>query len=130
MQNLIDNQLTVPPMEGRAMAVITEKAGSAYSLQEPIRIPLEIYQEKLKKSDLDVQIGQAVYTGGQVRPKVTVKYKGMLLEEDVDYTLVYGANTISGKNKGSVTVIGLAPDYGGGITYKFEIIRKELKYRD
>lgn len=130
MQNLIDNQLTVPPMEGRAMAVITEKAGSAYSLQEPIRIPLEIYQEKLKKSDLDVQIGQAVYTGGQVRPKVTVKYKGMLLEEDVDYTLVYGANTISGKNKGSVTVIGLAPDYGGGITYKFEIIRKELKYRN
>lgn len=128
VQNLIDNQLIVPPVEGRAMAVITEKEGSAYSLQEPIRIPLEIYLEKLKKSDLDVQIGQAVYTGGQVRPEVTVRYKGMSLEEGVDYALAYGTNTSSGKNKGSVTVIGLAPDYGGGVTYKFEIIRKDLKY--
>ena len=133
IQNLVDNQLIVPPTEGRAMAVITGKEGSAYSLQEPIQVPLEIYLEKLTKSNLEVQIDPVVYTGGQVRPGVTVACKveggSIPLTEGVDYTLVYGANTASGKNKGSVTVRGLAPDYGGSVTYKFEISRKDLKYR-
>lgn len=135
IQNLVDNQLNVPPTEGRAMAVITGKEGSAYSLQEPIRVPLEIYMTKLTKNSLSVEIDEdgAVYTGEQIRPKVTVTYTGegggFPLTEGVDYTLVYGANIASGKNKGSVTVKGLAPDYGGSVTYKFEISRKDLKYR-
>lgn len=133
IQNMVDNQLIVPPAEGRAMAVITGKEGSAYSLQEPIQVPLEIYLEKLTKSNLEVQIDPVVYTGGQARPRVTVAYKAeggsIPLTEGVDYTLVYGANIASGKNKGSVTVRGLAPDYGGSVTCKFEISRKDLKYR-
>lgn len=132
IQNLTDKQLTVPPLEGRAMAIITAKADSAYTLREPIKLPLEIYLEKLTKSNLDVQIGEAVYTGGQVRPRVTVTYKGeggsILLEEDTDYILIYGTNVASGKNKGSVTVKGLAPDYGGSVVYKFGITQKDLKY--
>ncbi|MDE7130743.1 MAG: InlB B-repeat-containing protein [Lachnospiraceae bacterium] len=120
------------PDEGRPMAVITAKEGSAYTLQGQIEIPLQIYTEKLTKTKLDVKIDPAVYTGGQVRPKVTVTYTGegsnIPLTEGTDYTLIYGANTAAGKNKGSVTVKGLAPNYGGSVAYKFEIIRKDLKY--
>ncbi|MDE7178738.1 MAG: InlB B-repeat-containing protein [Lachnospiraceae bacterium] len=116
----------------KPVAVITAKEGSAYSMQGSFEVPLEIYKEKLTKNNLQVDIGKAVYTGGQVRPQVTVTYKGesgnRTLIEGRDYTLIYGANTASGKNKGSVTIKGLAPEFGGSVTYKFEIIRKDLKY--
>ena len=126
---LLLDPLAMPPENGRAVAVITAAEGSAYSLQEPIRIPLEIYLEKLTKNSLSVQIDPVVYTGGQVRPKVSVATDdGIPLKEGEDYMLAYGTNTASGKNKGSVTVIGLAPGYGGGVTYKFDIVRKDLKY--
>ena len=114
------------------VAVITEKEGSAYTVQGSIRVPLQIYMTKFTKSNLDVEIDTVVYTGGQVKPNVTVKYKGeggdILLEKGVDYTLEYGANSASGKNKGSVTIKGLVPEYGGSVTYKFDITRKDLKY--
>ena len=123
--------LTMPD-EGRPMAIITAKEGSAYTLHGQIEVPLQIYTEKLTKTKLDVKIDPAVYTGGQVKPKVTVTYKGeggnLSLVEGVDYTIVYGANTVSGKNKGSITIKGLAPEYGGSVTYKFDITRKDLKY--
>ena len=42
-----------------------------------------------------------------------------------DYTLAYGANVTAGKNKGSVTVSGTGL-YGGSVTVKFTIVRKEV----
>ena len=90
---------------------------------------LPIYQTKLDKKNLSVQfVETAVYTGGQVMPQVTVSYNGTALENDVHYTLSYGANNKAGKNKGSVTITGLAPDFGGAVTVKFDIIGKDLKY--
>ena len=50
------------------------------------------------------------------------------LEEGRDYTVSYGDNIKSGKNRGSVTVSGMAPEYGGSITVKFDIIRKPIIY--
>lgn len=113
-------------------AVITEKADSNYGLSSPIIVPLPIYQTKLTKSNLTVEVGEAVYTGSQVTPEVTVKYQGengtITLTEGKDYSISYGANIQSGKNKGSATVSGIAPYYGGDVTVKFEIVRKPISY--
>ncbi|MBD5444610.1 MAG: hypothetical protein HDR29_03565, partial [Lachnospiraceae bacterium] len=114
----------------RPVAVITAKEGSPYTIQgESFEVTLQIYHmDKLTKNNLEVEIGEAVYNGGQVRPEVIVKYKGNTFEEGRRYTLIYGANNVAGKNKGSVTIKGLAPEYGGSVTYKFDITRKDLKY--
>lgn len=112
-------------------ARITAKSGSNYGFKpdvEAIDVPLQIYQTKLKMADMNVQIEEAVYTGGQVTPKVTVSHNGKPLKEGEDYLLTYGANDKAGKNKGSVIISGLAPYYGGSVTCKFDIIGKELKY--
>ncbi|MDE7259435.1 MAG: hypothetical protein K2N77_09400, partial [Lachnospiraceae bacterium] len=112
------------------MAVITEAEGSSYKLDSdrPIIVPLPIYAIKLTKANLKVDIGEAVYTGSQVTPEVTVSYDGKPLREGQDYSLSYGANTASGKNKGSVVINGIAPNYGGSVTVKFDITKKPISY--
>ena len=120
----------VTPVDaGVPVAVITEKAGSGYCLENPIYVPLPIYQKQLKKAELTMELGEAIYTGDQVRPVVKKVYcAGVLLEEGRDYTVSYGANVKSGKNRGSVTISGIAPRYGGSVTRKFDIIRKPIAY--
>lgn len=129
MQKLEDG---IVSYDGVPRAVITEKEGSSYKLSSPKTVPLPIYQTKLTKSNLTVELGEAVYTGNQVTPKVTVYYQGenrrVSLKAGTDYTISYGANVQSGKNKGSVTISGIAPYYGGGVTVKFEIVRKPISY--
>ena len=119
-----------------------------------VEIPLGkyIYADKLVTANLYVVVsegsGQNIYTGGQVKPDVAVyygektavaaakkdkvkdeataqKYKLTKLAADTDYTLSYGANTASGKNKGSVTVTG-AGKYGGSVTVRFTIEKKSI----
>jgi len=111
---------------------ITPMPNGNYGLRsdvEAIEVELQIYQTKLDKKNLSVKLDEdAVYTGGQVTPQVTVSFGGKKLEKDVDYMLSYGANNKAGKGKGSVTVTGLAPGFGGSVTVKFDIISKDLKY--
>ncbi|MBD5523630.1 MAG: hypothetical protein HDR04_04275 [Lachnospiraceae bacterium] len=114
--------------DGVPVAVITEAEGSSYRLEQPIIVSLPIYQAKLKKTNLAVDIGEAVYTGSQVTPEVTVSYDGKPLREGQDYSLSYGANATSGKNKGSVVITGVAPNYGGSVTVKFDITKKPISY--
>ena len=127
MQKLEDETVSY---DGVPRAVITEKEGSNYRLGSPKPILLPIYQTKFTKSNLTVEIGEAVYTGSQVRPEVTVYYQGEggLVKLEEGYSVYYGANIVSGKNKGSVTVSGAAPYYGGSVTVKFEIVRKLISY--
>ncbi|MCM1267979.1 MAG: InlB B-repeat-containing protein [Bacteroidales bacterium] len=129
MQKL-GNQTAVE--ENTPRAVITAHADSGYKLDTPIVVPLQIYQVKLKKADLEVEIGEAVYTGGRVEPSVKVSYLGadgkVTFVKDRDYTVSYGANNKSGKNKGSVTINGIAPYYGGSVTVKFDIVKKAITY--
>ncbi len=113
---------------GVPMAVITGKADSSYYLEEPIVVPLPIYQKKFKKAELTVEIGETLYTGGQVTPTVKVYYGGGLLAEGRDYTLSYGTNIKSGRSRGKVTISGIAPKYGGSVTVKFDITRKPIAY--
>lgn len=126
------------------IAVITEKEGSSYSLDGEMIVPLPIYKNKLTKSNLEVKqkdagnteaqiyIGEQVYTGEQITPEITVRYTdengSVLLREGVDYTVSYGANIKSGKNKGSVKISGMSPHYGGDVTVKFNIGRKTITY--
>jgi len=117
--------------EDEPRARITPAEGANYGLPNGIAaidVPLQIYQTKLDKKKLSVQIMETAYTGGQVTPDVIVSYDGTVLREGVHYTLAYGVNNKAGKNKGSVTVSGLAPHYGGKVTVKFDIISKDLKY--
>ncbi|MDE5718245.1 MAG: hypothetical protein K2I53_11665, partial [Lachnospiraceae bacterium] len=111
-------------------AVITAQADSNYEADGEIIVPLPIYQTKLVKKNLQIDVAEAVYTGNQVTPAVTVRdvASGKVLTEGKDYTVSYGANNKSGKNKGSVTVTGTAPEYGGSVTVKFEIVRKAIIY--
>lgn len=53
-------------------------------------------------------------------------YKLTRLSEGKDYTLSYGKNVAAGKNKGSLTVNGLAPQYGGSVQVKFTILGKGI----
>lgn len=114
--------------DGTPVAVITEAVGSAYRLEQPIIVPLPIYLNKLTKTALMVNVDEAVYTGSQVTPQIRVSYGGTPLREGEDYTLSYGANVASGKNKGSVVISGISPYYGGSVTVKFDIVKKPITY--
>lgn len=113
-------------------AVITAVAGGNYTLAEPVIVPLPVYETKLTKANLQVEVEEAVYTGVQVTPQVTVTYLGesspRVLSEGKDYTVSYGANVKSGRNKGTVTISGTGPLYGGSVTVKFEILKKPITY--
>ncbi len=112
-------------------AVIKAKEGSGYEADGEIVVPLPIYLTKLTKSNLQITVAEAVYTGSQVTPVVTVRdtVSEKTFVEGKDYTLTYGTNIKSGKNKGSVTIMGTAPEYGGSVTVKFEIMKKEIVYQ-
>lgn len=116
--------------ELRPRAVVRAMADSSYEADGEIVVPLPIYQTKFVTRDLQITVAEAVYTGGQVTPAVTVRdISGeKTFVEGKDYTISYGANNKSGKNKGSVTITGIAPEYGGSVTVKFEIVRKTLVY--
>lgn len=129
-------------------AIITAVEGSCYKLTAPIELPLSIYETKLSSKNLHVVVGEATYTGRQVKPSVAVYYhensdvvaqaKGYTdeqkllalgmkkLEEGENYTLSYGKNVTAGKNKGSVKISGASPLYGGSVTVKFTISGKKI----
>ena len=48
------------------------------------------------------------------------------LTKDTDYTVSFGKNITAGKNKGSVTISGKSPAYGGSVTVKFSINSKKI----
>ena len=130
-----DYEKYIQYLEGQEPRIlITGIEGSNYivSSGEPISVLLPIYRNKLKKTNLDVEVEEVIYTGKQVTPAVTVYYlegdRRTLLTEGEDYTLSYGANVASGKNKGSVTISGVGLYYGGNVTVKFDIGRKGIAY--
>lgn len=118
-----------------------------------VTVPLPIYRTKLTSKNLYAVISpeetDRTWTGKQLTPKVSV-YQGeasvikqmkeagetdkdvilkaglSCLEEGKDYSLSYGENITAGKNKGSVTVWGLAPFYGGSLRTKFTILSKKI----
>lgn len=58
------------------------------------------------------------YTGSAIKPKVSLKYNGRNLIENVDYNITYGENIYPGK--GSLTITGKS-DFKNSVTKTFEI---------
>lgn len=114
----------------RPQVVITAKEGSAYEGSGEIVEWLPIYRTKFAKNNLQIDVvEEAVYTGKRIEPAVTVRtVDGKTLAEKKDFEVSYGANNKAGKNKGSVTITGVAPEYGGSVTVKFDIARKPVTY--
>lgn len=128
VKTLKDNPKDVHPIP---RAVITPTADAPYLSSHTVLLP--IYMTALTKDNIEVKIvGETSYTGGQVTPKVEVYYKGengkVLLEEGnhKDYVVVYGANKQVGKNKGTLTIHGTVPYYGGYVTMKFDIQKRSF----
>ena len=48
---------------------------------------------------------------------------------DDKYSVTYGENRLAGKNKGTVTVKGKAPYYGGSVKVKFDINQKAVSFK-
>ncbi len=129
--------------------IISASVSGNYSTEEPIVIPLPVYQKKFTASNLYAVIEDVSYTGRQVTPQVSIYYSddkviianlkkdGIRDEEaiiragavkltDEDYNLSYGANITAGKNKGTVKVSGQSPKYGGNVTFKFNIGSRKI----
>lgn len=125
--------------------VITALQGSGYVGE--ITCPLSVYMTKLQSTNLYTVVSASTYNTTSAKPRVRVYYgtsdivkkaKGLvsdsdikqlglqLLEEGADYKLIYGNNNSSGRNKGSVTIIGIAPRYGGEIKVNFTIDAKQI----
>lgn len=62
------------------------------------------------------------YTGGRIRPEITVKHKNKTLQKGVDYTVSYGNNVLPGQ--GSVVIKGKGDYETYGSVTKFFIINK------
>ena len=110
---------------------------------------LPIYQNKITASNIYVVVPSVSYEYMPVNPDVRVYYhadskviktaKGLTNEADIlalglvrlelgrDYSMSYGENNRSGKNKGTVIITGMEPMYGGKVTVKFTINRKTIK---
>lgn len=73
------------------------------------------------------QNGNPVYTGNEIRPKVTVTPKGSStpLEEGKDYVVTYSNNINKGKATATVTGIG---EYGGTKSVKFTIVAADMAW--
>ncbi len=62
-----------------------------------------------------------VYTGGEVRPELTITNGDKILTEGVDYTVVYKNNTEAGTATAEITGIG---NYSGKTSVTFEIVKQ------
>lgn len=130
--------------------IITQADNSDYVIDGRIEVPLPIYQTKFTNANLYVLCQNGEYTGAQVSTNIAVYYtedKELMkqarkltgeeeiltlglkrLNEGTDYAVSYGKNITAGKNKGTVTVKGKSPLYGGSVNFKFTINNKKLTW--
>lgn len=74
-------------------------------------------------NEITINKDKFVYTGEEIKPKVTVKYEGKKLVENTDYAIYYSNNTNVGV--GNVVVIGIN-NYTGSLSKEFNIIAKDI----
>ncbi len=107
--------------------IVSEGAGqSVYTGEQVTPAAAVYYGEKnaVSAAKKDKEKDGTKLTAANGKYKLT-KLTAKTGETDGDYTVNYGANIASGKNKGSVTVTG-AGRYGGSVTVKFEIGKKAI----
>ena len=67
------------------------------------------------------------YTGSEIKPEVDVCSNGLVLTEDIDYTVTYSDNVNVGTAKVIVSGIG---NYSGNVEKTFEITAKDIESTD
>lgn len=114
-------------------------------------ILLPVYAKKIEAKYLYILVeeSEAVYTGECVTPSVRVFYSSNASDvkrakktknieqilaygltewtEGEEYEVSYGTNIAAGKNKGSVIITGITPEWGGKLTQKFTINKKQIR---
>lgn len=114
-------------------------------------ILLPVYAKKLEAKYLYILVdeSEAVYSGDTVEPSVRVFYSSNAADvkrakktknveqilayglkewtEGEEFEVSYGTNIAAGKNKGSVVITGITPEWGGKLTQKFTINKKQIQ---
>ena len=90
---------------------------------------LRWHDANLNEKNVEVIVADSdlVYTGDEIRPSVTVEYKGAMLEEDIDYKLVYSDNVSPGNAE--VKIIGTDENYSGIIVRSFTIDKAQFHFK-
>ena len=86
---------------------------------------VESVKEKLTKSNTEVTVKDATWTGKALKPAVTVKYDGKKLKKGTDYTVKYSNNVEIGKATVAITGKG---SYKGTVKSTFKIKPKGKVY--
>lgn len=73
----------------------------------------------LKNTTISIGATKYAYTGKEIKPAVTVKYKNSALKEGTDYTVSYTSNKNIGTAKVTVTGVG---KYVGSVSKTFSIV--------
>lgn len=107
--------------------IVSEGAGQSVYTGEQVTPDVTVYYGEKNavsaaKNDKEKDETKLTAASGKYKLK---KLTGETGESAADYTVSYGANIASGKNKGSVTVTG-AGRYGGSVTVKFTIEKKAI----
>lgn len=140
---------TVMPEDIPLVRITAGSNGLYEGSKEDILLP--VYEKKIEAKYLYVLVdeSEAVYTGDCVQPSVRVFYSANTADvkrakktknveqilayglkewtEGEEYELSYGTNTTAGKNKGSVVITGVTPDWGGKLTQKFTVTKKSIE---
>ncbi len=107
--------------------IVSEGVGQSVYTGEQVTPAVVVYcgeKAAVSAAKKDKEKDGTKLTAANGKYKLT-KLTGETGETDGDYTVSYGANIMSGKNKGSVTVTG-AGRYGGSVTVKFSIEKKAI----
>ena len=70
--------------------------------------------------DVTFTVGEFVYTGGEIKPEITVKAGGATLTEGVDYDVTYSENTGAGTVTVTVTGKGAYAELSGSATFEIK----------
>lgn len=93
-------------------------------------LQLPVYRHKLNSKNIEVVLKNPVYDGNSLKPDIEVYFKGdsgaRVKLNKSEYQLTYGSNITAGKKKGSVKITGTGAGYGGNVTFKFDILSKNL----
>ena len=90
----------------------------------PYSFQFSVYTPPVNLSKTKITTGSSTYTGGYVRPSVTVKYGSTTLSNGKDYTVSYSKASKAGS---TVTIkISGKGKYTGTVTRKVKIARKSV----
>ncbi len=142
-------QNAVTPQDAPMVRITAGTNGLYEGTKADILLP--VYEKKLESKYLYILVNEeeAIFTGECVTPSVRVFYSSNAADvkrakktknvdqilaygltewtEGEEFEVSYGKNVTAGKNKGSVVINGITPEWGGKLTQKFTISKKQMK---